>query len=73
VECDGYEYHSSQERFTADRRRDRALKAAGYDVLRFSGQEIFHNPAETGIEFFHHLQAVQEHWRSEAVSAAPGF
>jgi restriction endonuclease-like protein len=71
VECDGYEYHSSQDRFTSDRRRDRVLKAAGYDVLRFSGQEIFHHPAETGIEFYQHLQAIREGWNSESAGSPP--
>jgi hypothetical protein len=44
VECDGFDYHSDRERFKSDRQRDRALKAAGYDVLRFSGSEIFNDP-----------------------------
>jgi hypothetical protein len=41
VECDGFHYHSDKETFITDRQRDRALKALGYDVLRFSGSEIF--------------------------------
>lgn len=44
VECDGYPYHSSEEKFTSDRQRDRAFKAKGYDVLRFSGSEVHDDP-----------------------------
>lgn len=45
VECDGFDYHSDKARFTNDRRRDRALQDRGYQVLRFSGSEIYRNPA----------------------------
>jgi very-short-patch-repair endonuclease len=36
VEVDGYAYHSSPEMFARDRKRDRALRAAGFHVLRFT-------------------------------------
>lgn len=55
VECDGFAYHSSKESFTRDRKRDRALAARGYEVLRFSGAEIFHNPVEVSTELANHL------------------
>lgn len=43
VEIDGREYHSGEERFESDRRRDAQLSAAGYRVLRFSyAQVMFH-------------------------------
>jgi very-short-patch-repair endonuclease len=40
VELDGYEFHSSKEAFTNDRRRHRHLELAGWRVIRFSGAEI---------------------------------
>jgi hypothetical protein len=40
VECDGYEFHSSKEKFEADRKRDRAIQAMGYQTRRYSGSEI---------------------------------
>ena len=55
VECDGFDYHSDKQRFTNDRQRDRALKALGYDVLRFSGSEIYADPAGTSGELAEHL------------------
>ena len=60
VECDGFKYHSSQESFTADRRRDRELQLRGFQVLRFAGTEIYHDPAGVSSELCKHLWALQE-------------
>lgn len=43
IELDGYEYHSSKEQFTADRKRQRELERQGWRFIRFSGSEIFHD------------------------------
>ena len=40
VEIDGEEFHSGAEEFEADRRRDAALSAMGYRVLRFSYRQV---------------------------------
>jgi very-short-patch-repair endonuclease len=58
VECDGYAHHADKETFMADRKKDRALKALGYDVYRFSGGEIYNDPANSAHELAEHL------WRS---------
>ncbi|WP_375780740.1 endonuclease domain-containing protein [Bradyrhizobium sp. ma5] len=58
VECDGYQYHSSKERFTLDRQRDRKLSALGYDVLRFSGQEIHRDPPTVAGELAARLDKI---------------
>jgi very-short-patch-repair endonuclease len=55
VECDGFPYHSSEEKFTSDRQRDRAFKAQGYDVLRFSGSEVYDDPIFTAHELATYL------------------
>ncbi|WP_202618573.1 DUF559 domain-containing protein [Ensifer sp. LC54] len=55
VECDGFAFHSDKEAFTRDRQRDRALKARGYDVLRFSGSEIFNDPVNSAHELATYL------------------
>lgn len=44
VECDGYDYHSSKEQIKKDNERDMILKTAGYDVVRFTGSQIFNDP-----------------------------
>lgn len=55
VECDGYAFHSDKSSFTRDRVRDRQLKSHDYEVLRFSGLEIYHNPVETAMELVAYL------------------
>lgn len=44
IECDGYEFHSSRDKFRSDRARDRELLELGYRVLRYSGSEIKEDP-----------------------------
>ncbi len=39
-EVDGFAYHSSKEQIVYDRQRERALTAAGWTVLRFTGTEV---------------------------------
>ena len=40
VELDGYETHGTRRAFESDRRRDAALQAAGYRVLRFTHRDV---------------------------------
>jgi len=60
VECDGYAFHSDRATFSRDRRRDRVLKGHGYDVLRFAGTEIFHDPPGVALELIEYLDREQE-------------
>lgn len=55
VECDGFEYHSSKERFTADRKRDRALAQKGFAVRRYSGSEIIAVIPTASEDLFNYL------------------
>jgi hypothetical protein len=57
VECDGYKYHVDHDTFLRDRRRDRAFAAAGYQVLRYAGREIVHNPHAVSTQLFGYLMA----------------
>lgn len=45
VEIDGFAYHSDAKQFAADRRRDAALVAMGYRVLRFTWLDAVTRPA----------------------------
>lgn len=45
VELDGWEFHKTRRSFEEDRRRDAALAAAGYRVLRFSWRQVVNEPA----------------------------
>lgn len=40
LECDGLNYHGSEEQVARDKRRDRYMVARGYSVMRFTGKEI---------------------------------
>ncbi|MCG2701246.1 endonuclease domain-containing protein [Candidatus Parcubacteria bacterium] len=43
VECDGEEYHSLPDALAKDKERNNQLVNLGWQVLRFSGQNITHN------------------------------
>lgn len=60
VECDGFKYHSNKESFESDRMRDRRLKQKGYDVIRFSGGEIWRDPVAVSSELFDYLETLNE-------------
>ena len=44
VEVDGYAFHSGRAAFERDRRRDAALQAAGFRVVRFTWRQITREP-----------------------------
>jgi hypothetical protein len=50
IECDGYEYHNSKEKFISDRKRDRIFLSNDIEVIRFSGSEIKSNFIEISYE-----------------------
>lgn len=45
IECDGHDFHEKTKQQVAKRnKRDMDLKIAGYDVIHFSGSQIFDDP-----------------------------
>lgn len=51
VECDGYEFHQkTKEQVKKDNQRMRKLQEYGYEVIRFSGTEIWHSPYKCAME-----------------------
>lgn len=45
VECDGHDFHErTKQQARKDKQRDRDLIQAGYEVIRFTGSEIYENP-----------------------------
>lgn len=51
VECDGHDFHErTKEQAARDKSRDRALQAAGWRVLRFTGSEIWADPRKCAGE-----------------------
>ena len=56
IECDGHDYHErTKEQAAYDKARDRALTAAGYTMLRFTGSEIWRDPTACAEEVSHVL------------------
>lgn len=56
IECDGHEFHkATKQQVKHDNERDLALKNAGYDVIHFSGSQIYENPwkcADEALSYF---------------------
>lgn len=45
VECDGHEFHQkTKKQVVSDNERQTELQLLGYDVIRFSGTQIYENP-----------------------------
>ena len=44
IECDGLEFHSSPQQVANDRKKDAAVLAAGRQILRFTGSDIYRCP-----------------------------
>lgn len=58
VECDGHNYHErTKEQARHDRSRDRALTAAGWTVLRFTGSEIHRDAGSCADEVMRIVQS----------------
>lgn len=51
VECDGHEFHQkTKEQVSRDNERDMNLKMNGYDVIHFSGSQIYNDPLKCAFE-----------------------
>ena len=44
VEADGFAFHADRRRYRDDRRRGNALVLAGWRLLRFSWEDVVHDP-----------------------------
>ena len=45
VECDGHDFHEkTKQQVKKNNERQLALQLAGYDVIRFSGSQVYENP-----------------------------
>lgn len=55
IECDGHDFHEkTKEQAARDKARDRAITAAGYSVMRFTGSEIWRDPFACAEEAISH-------------------
>lgn len=56
IECDGHEFHEkTKEQVEKRNDRDMDLKSAGYDVLHFSGSQIYRHPIECAEKVFNYI------------------
>lgn len=56
IECDGYEFHQkTKEQVQKDNEREYDLKMAGYEVLRFSGTQIFKDPLKCAKDTYNYI------------------
>lgn len=61
VECDGHDFHEkTKEQAAHDKARDRYMTTSGISVLRYTGSEIFRNPAAVAIEVLQYIQDLVE-------------
>ena len=61
VECDGHNYHNkTKDQVKRDNERDYNLKLAGYDILRFSGSQIYNDPFKCAKEIYEYLMSKVE-------------
>lgn len=50
IECDGHEFHQkTKKQVEQDNKRQRDLQEEGYEVIRFSGTEIYHKPYQCAV------------------------
>lgn len=56
IECDGFEFHSNKQQMQNDYERENNLKNAGYDVLRFTGSQIYNKPLQTVKKIIEYLK-----------------
>lgn len=57
IECDGFEFHhSNKKQVEYDNKREYDFKTAGYQILRFTGTEIYKEPLECAKKIFDYLE-----------------
>ena len=56
IECDGHDFHEkTKEQVEKRNKRDMDLKLAGYDILHYSGSQIFKNPIKCAMEILDYI------------------
>lgn len=57
IECDGHEFHNkTKTQVKRDNEREYNLKMAGYDILRFSGSQIYNDPMKCANDIFRYME-----------------
>lgn len=57
IECDGHDFHkSTKEQVQRDNERDYDLKLLGFDVLHFSGSQIYNDPFGCAVKTLQYIK-----------------
>ena len=75
IETDGWQFHRGREAFEDDRGRDARLRQLGFEVLRFSHRQVFHEPdVVVGVirETIHSRSALFRRYPTETRRGDPG-
>ena len=69
IECDGHEFHEkTKEQVTHDNEREYELKMQGYDVLRFSGSQIYNQPLSCATQTLDYITQKIGEYQNEGFS-----
>lgn len=61
IECDGHDFHQkTKKQVEYDNEREYEIKKQGYDILRFSGSQIYNNPFKCANDVFDYLLLKEE-------------
>lgn len=64
IECDGHEFHEkTKEQVKRGNERDYNLKVAGYDILHFSGSEIYNKPIQCASRVYEYIKSKTGKWK----------
>lgn len=68
VELDGHDFHErTKEQAARDKSRDRDLTLLGWRVLRFTGSDVWRDPAAVVAQM---VSAMQSSWEADAAASA---
>lgn len=62
IECDGHDFHQkTKEQVKYDNEREYDLKMAGYEIIRFSGSQIYNEPIKCAEDAYNYImKAIKE-------------
>ena len=59
IECDGHDFHQkTKEQVKHDNEREYDLKMAGYEVIRFSGSQIYNEPFKCAEDTYNYIMKI---------------
>ena len=60
IELDGYDYHSSKKQISYDYERENELKLCGYDVMRFTGSQVYNHPMKCVDKLYEYCKKAEK-------------